>query len=192
MRALRWRVAVGGAILVLVVVTGSACAQDDAPTVVVIGDSLTVGAEMMGLDEGTWMVDAEEGRTTAEAIDVAEELDAPDFERVVVAVGTNDYEDSEAAYAAQIDEMMRALGPDVPVTWINVDAGTPAMASAGPGVNAALAAAPQRHDNLTVADWSAYIGGRSDRAELRADDGVHYTPAGYEIRAEWMDGLLRS
>ena len=184
--------AVGAIVALVIVPVASACAKDDPqPTAAVIGDSLTVGAEMMGLDEDTWKVDAKQGRTTDAAIRVAEGLDPASFEQVVVAVGTNDYLDSEATYAKRIDEMMTALGSDVPVTWINVDTGTAKLAPAADGVNAALAAALTRHQNLTIADWSTVINGRRDLAELRAGDGVHYTPAGYEVRAEWMDGLLQ-
>lgn len=172
----------------------AACAEDDArATVLVIGDSLTVGAEIGGLgDDGSISVDAEEGRTTEEAIAVARDADPAEYEHVIVAVGTNDYLDSEAEFAVAIDQMMEVLGPEVPVIWVNVDTGTAKLAPAAEGVNAALAAAASRYDNLTIADWSGYLADQEDPDGLRAGDGVHDSPAGYRLRAAWMASLAPS
>lgn len=177
-------------VLVGVAVTG--CSKDEPdPTAFVVGDSLTVGAEIGGLGaDGTVEVDAEEGRTTEEAVTVLEGADLDGIEQVIVAVGTNDYLDTEAAYAAKVDEVMAVLGAEVPVTWVNVDTGTTKLAPAADGVNAALAAAADRFPNLTVADWDAYLAARDDQDELRAGDGVHDSAEGYRVRAEWMAGLV--
>ncbi len=191
MRRRRWMataVAVGAAIGVLVM---SGCSEDDpAPTAFVVGDSLTVGAEIGGLgDDAGLEVDALTGRTTTEGVAVAEATDLEPYEEVIVALGTNDYLDSEAEFAPKIDQMMAILGDDVPVTWVNVDTGTPKLSPAADGVNAALAAAAERHPNLTVADWDAYINGRADADDLRAGDEVHDSTEGYRVRAEWMREL---
>lgn len=192
------RRAIGVAVIAAMVLVGGAlmtgCSSDDPqPTALVIGDSLTVGAEMGGLgDDGTIVVDAQEGRTTAAGAAVAEQADLERYEQVIVALGTNDASDTEAQYAAKIDDVMAVLGSEVPVTWVNVDSGTPKLAPAATGVNAALASAVDRHSNLTVADWDGFINGRDDADELRAGDQVHDSAEGYRVRARWMANLARS
>lgn len=188
-------VAVAGALVSLVATVAlSGCSNDEGPNVLVIGDSLTFGAQQRGLGEGpgTWTIDGVIGRTTSEGVEVADEADLADVDEVIVALGTNDYLDDEETYAARIDAMMAALGADVPVTWINVDTGTTKLAPAADGVNAALTAAADRFPNLEVADWSAYVASRDDEDELRGGDGVHYTSAGYDVRAEWTQDLVSS
>ncbi len=185
-----WAVVAGAAIGVLVM---AGCSGDPEPTAFVVGDSLTVGAQIGGLgDDGSPAVDAQSGRTTQQATRVVEQTGLADFEQVIVAVGTNDYLDTEAAYAPKIDEMMAALGSALPVTWINVDTGTPKLAPAADGVNAALAAAADRHPNLTIADWDGYLNGRDDADALRSGDEVHDSSEGYRVRAEWMQDLIGS
>ncbi|MGN6695153.1 MAG: hypothetical protein ACTHN0_13340, partial [Aquihabitans sp.] len=110
--------AVFAALAIGVLVT-SGCSNDDAPSTpptLVIGDSLTVGAEIGGLgsDEAI-TVDAKEGRTTEQGTAIARAEDLSGYEQVIVALGTNDYTDTEAEFAPKIDAMMTALGSDVPV-----------------------------------------------------------------------------
>ena len=185
----RW--VLGVALLAAVVAVSGCSDATSEPRVLVIGDSLTVGAELGGLGgDGSITVDAREGRTTDEAVEVAAAANLDGYEQVIVALGTNDYLDSAAEFGARIDNMMAVLGSEVPVTWVNVDTGTATLAPAAGGVNAALDAAPQRYANLAVADWNAYLAGRTDGDELRAGDGVHDSAAGYRVRAEWMADLV--
>ena len=190
-----------GAVTVLLAITAVAglagCGSDGGSEadVLVIGDSLTVGAQLRNLGTGTsanWTIDAVNGRTTAEGTEVAQAADPAAYDRVIVALGTNDYPDTEADYAAKIDDMMTALGTDVPVSWVNVDTGTDTLAEAETGVNAALTNATARHPNLAVADWSSYLNGRPDADSLRLGDGVHYQLDGYDVRARWMESLASS
>jgi len=186
-----WVAAAAVAAIGLLAVT--ACSKDDpGPKALVVGDSLTVGAEIGGLGrDDAITVEAEEGRTTEQGVAVAERSDVAGYEQVIVALGTNDYLDDEAEFAPKIDAMMAALGPEVPVTWVNVDTGTAKLAPAADGVNAALAAAAGRHGNLTIADWDAYVNSRDDADDLRAGDGVHDSSEGYRVRAEWMADLAQ-
>jgi lysophospholipase L1-like esterase len=171
----------------------SSGAEAPSPEVAVIGDSLTVGAQLgnFGVNDD-WSIDAVTGRTTDEGVTAAKALDPAAYDQIVIALGTNDYEDTEAEYAARIDAMMAVLGSKVPVTWVNVDTGTPKLAGAAAGVNAALDAAADRYPNLTVADWDAYVAGLDDPDSLRAGDGVHYDMDGNRVRARWMEDLIRS
>lgn len=183
-------VAAGIAGLIVVAAVAGCSKEEPGPTAFVLGDSLTVGAQIGGLgDDGSPVVDAEEGRTTEEGITVIEGADLAGFDQVIVALGTNDYADTATEYAPKIDQVMEAVGTELPVTWVNVDTGTPKLSPAADGVNAALAAAADRYPNLTIADWDAYLNGRDDADDLRAGDEVHDSTEGYRVRAEWMGQL---
>jgi lysophospholipase L1-like esterase len=163
--------------------------------VLVIGDSLTVGAAEHGLGDGhswDWTIRAVVGLTTEQAASAASGFGSERYDVVIVALGTNDARDDEATYQARIDEMMAALGDASRVIWVNVDAQTPQLSSAARGVNPAIAAGPARHPELELADWDAYVRGRDDMAGLRAGDGVHYNAEGYEVRAEWTEALVEA
>ncbi|MCU1372694.1 MAG: acetyltransferase [Ilumatobacteraceae bacterium] len=192
MRRQVWRLAASAVVLGALSIT--ACSKEEpAPTAIVIGDSLTVGAEIGGLGrDGTVRVEAREGRTTEAGIAVARGEDLSGYEQVIVALGTNDFADSEIEYAAKIDRMMDAIGPDIPVTWVNVDSGTAKLSPVVEGVNPALVAAAERHPNLTIGDWDGYLAGRGDADDLRAGDGVHDSAEGYRVRARWMQDLVGS
>lgn len=175
--------------------SGGSDSTPPGPRVLVVGDSLTVGTRLgnLGLhDPAEWTIDARQGRKTEAGIEPMAGHDPSSFDRVFVALGTNDYTDSEAEFASKIDQMMAVIGTDVPVTWVNVDTGTDTLAGVETGVNAALARAPERHANLTIADWSTYVNGRPDVDSLRAGDGVHYDLEGYDVRARWMESLANS
>ena len=157
------------------VALGSLSACQPAKRVLVIGDSLTVGAVSAGLGDGhpwRWTVSAESGRGTNRGIAIARDRDIGAYDLVIVALGTNDYLDSKAAYATRIDNMMAALAP------------------AALGVNPALAAAPARHPTLTVAGWNDHVRGVANMAAYRAGDEIHYNAAGYDLRARWMEALV--
>lgn len=158
--------------------------------VYVIGDSLTVGADQNGLNLPGATIDATNGLTTAAGISRLSAADLESIQTVVVALGTNDAGASKAAYGAQIDLMMETIGADKNVIWINVDASASALTAAANGVNPALEEAKSRHSNLVVADWHTHIDSQPDPASLRASDGVHYTPEGYELRAAWMTTVI--
>lgn len=172
---------------------GSLSACQPAKRVLVIGDSLTVGAVSAGLGEGHpwgWTVSAESGRGTNRGIAIAQNRDIGAYDLVIVALGTNDYLDSKATYATRIDNMMAALAAAPQVIWIDVDSQTPHLAPAALGVNPALAAAPARHPTLTVAGWNAHVRGVANMAAYRAGDEIHYNAAGYDLRARWMEALV--
>lgn len=172
----------------------AACSKEEAasPATLVVGDSLTVGAEIGGLgpDDGV-TVDAVEGRTTEQGAAVLEGTDLTGYDQVIVALGTNDYTDSEEEFAPKIARVVKAAHGR-PVIWVNVDTGTTKLAPAADGVNAALAFVAQAPGNLTVADWDGYINGRKDADDLRAGDGVHDSSKGYRVRAAWMADLAQT
>ncbi len=161
-----------------------------AKRILVIGDSLTIGARNSKVgapDPHTWVLNAEGGRGTDAGTEVAEAATGT-YDLVIIALGTNNVLDAKAVYRARIERMMAALGERIPVIWINVDAGAWKLTSAAVGVNPALADADAAHANLRVADWNTYIAGQDP--SLRASDGIHYVPAGYDVRARWMESLV--
>ena len=180
-------------VLVATVALGTLSGCEPAKRVLVIGDSLTVGAVSAGLGDGhpwQWTVSAEVGRSTNRGIAIAQNRDIAAYDLVIVALGTNDYLDSAGTYGTRIDNMMSALSVAPAVIWINVDAQTPHLAPAANGVNPALASAQGRHAALTVADWNGYVRGVSNMAAYRAGDEIHYSSAGYGLRARWMEALV--
>lgn len=161
----------------------------DRGSVLVIGDSLTVAATDQGLSRDGWDIDAQDGRTTPEGIEVAENRDAGRYRSVIVALGTNDGDD-EATYERRVDQMMKVLGPEPDVVWVNVDTHTPELASRR-AVNQAIRAATDRHRNLRLGDWDNYLTTVDGFDDMRAGDGVHYAREGSEVRARWTLGLGR-
>lgn len=159
----------------------------DSGRVLIIGDSLTVGARDFGgftLPGRHVTISAQTGRSTSQGISVLETSAAQNYDLVVMALGTNDYYASENQMGAWVDRAMTAAR-GTPVVWVNVDYGTSKLAPAKK-LHRALNKARSRHPNLTVADWHTWINSRPNVGSLRAGDGVHYTTAGYRARAEWM------
>lgn len=178
------------AVLVFVVGLVGCTRQGERGSVLVIGDSLTVAATDQGLTSDGWDIDAQDGRTTPEGIEVAENRDAGRYRRVIVALGTNDGDD-EATYERRVDQMMKVLGPEPDVVWVNVDTHTPELANRR-AVNQAIQAATDRYRNLRVGDWDHYVTTVDGFGAMRTGDGVHYTPEGSEVRARWTLGLRRA
>ena len=102
----------------------------------------------------------------------------------VFALGTNDTANvsigSPIGIAARIREMMYAAHGE-PVMWVNTETGL----RAGPwsqanmrAWNNALVAACTAYPNMRVFNWAAMV-----RPSWHLADGIHYTPAGYAVRA---------
>jgi hypothetical protein len=102
----------------------------------------------------------------------------------VFALGTNDTANvaagSNVSRMARIDEMM-AVAHGEPVMWVN----THTLLSAGPwseanmqAWNDDLAKACARFPNMRILNWAAL-----DQPGWHIPDGIHYTSAGYAIRA---------
>jgi hypothetical protein len=102
----------------------------------------------------------------------------------VFALGTNDTANvsagSNVSRMARIDEMMAAAHGE-PVLWVN----THTLLSAGPWSEANmqlwnddLLKACARYPNMRIFNWAAM-----DRPAWHIPDGIHYTSAGYAVRA---------
>jgi hypothetical protein len=102
----------------------------------------------------------------------------------VFALGTNDAANvvvgSPVSLAARIQEMMYAAHGE-PVLWVNAQTDV----SSGPwsqanmqAWNNALVAACVAYPNMRIFDWAAMA-----QPGWHLEDGIHYTQAGYAIRA---------
>ena len=102
----------------------------------------------------------------------------------VFALGTNDTANvaagSNEGLSARIDEMM-SVAHGEPVMWVN----TQTDLTSGPWSEAnmqrwnnALVSACKAYPNMRIFDWAAMV-----RPAWHLPDGIHYTSAGYAIRA---------
>ena len=150
--------------------------------VVVLGDSLTVTsrkhlqrlAEKSGYEI---QIDAVSGRKTSAGISALKKLEIPTGATVVVALGTNDSNDSPN-YRTTIDELMAAVPPGSPVVWLTSYRKKPLD-----NLTRALREAQLYHPRLTVADWVSVLESHKD---WFSSDNVHYTPAGNEAFANFI------
>lgn len=170
------------------------------PRVAHIGDSLTAYTEkslhdayaVEGLDatihaHGARAILQKLSADTATGKQAAQALSASQgpFDVWVVALGTNDTANVAvgAAYtrAKAIDEMMGVIPAGAPVVWVDTFSQlstTPYSNANMLAWNAALDAAKARWPNLIVYPWSVVA--RTGAAKF--SDGLHHTPAGYEVR----------
>lgn len=157
-----------------------------AGQVLVIGDSLTVGAQasLTSSSSRELVVDAEVGRNVRTGIAKLRTRNAPDYSTIVFALGTNDYLASASQVSAWVDQVVEASGGQT-VIWVNLDAGGSMPGAAS--FNAALTSAAAAHPNVIVADWNSHI---ASIGGLRAADGIHYTPSGYQARGVWLADLV--
>jgi GDSL-like Lipase/Acylhydrolase family len=137
-------------------------------------------------------VDASGGRSIVEVMpdqvngyNVARTWDSEGFRGCFVfALGTNDTANvsvgSNVSRLARIDEMMSAAHGQ-PVLWVN----THTLLSSGPWSEANMQAwnddlvqACARYPNMRIFNWAGM-----DQPGWHLPDGIHYTPAGYAIRA---------
>jgi lysophospholipase L1-like esterase len=185
----------------------SATSATSCTTVGHIGDSTSVGmvssqylpdpaqrlaAQYADVGVRHLWVDASGGRSIVETLpgqvngdNVARNWVAEGFRGCwVFALGTNDTANvavgSNVSRMARIEEMM-AVAHGEPVLWVN----THTLLSSGPwsesnmqAWNDDLLAACARYPNMRIFNWAAM-----DEPAWHISDGIHYTSAGYAIRA---------
>jgi lysophospholipase L1-like esterase len=109
----------------------------------------------------------------------------------VLALGTNDTADvaigSDVSRLGRIQEMMSAAHGQ-PVLWVNVVS----ILNSGPYSeanmqqwNAALQQACSRYKNMRIFNWASLV-----QPSWFVSDGIHYTPAGYAVRAQQIAQAL--
>lgn len=151
-----------------------------AASVLVVGDSLTVGdgpylqRELSGVPVE---IDAVVGRPSAAGVPVLRERLKPEHDIVVFDLGTNDGPSNPGELASSLAAAKEiAGGRCIVVATINRPPERGVTVAAQNRVVGEFAAAT----GAAVADWQGVVA--SDPSLLRSD-GVHATPAGYALRA---------
>ena len=166
-------------------------------TLLVVGDSLTFGANYFGKlgvkSQATniWtkvVVDAKNGRKATVGARVIADRLTDTTTAIVVALGTNDMISKSATWYPDyaIDTVMEQAGA-VPVLWVNLEfsaTGRPDWRSRAVRFNRALKNATNRYPNLVVADWNKFF---TPKGQSRfVADGIHLTVTGYKTRTSFF------
>lgn len=163
-------------------------AADATGALTLVGDSLNVGTEPYLRDElPGWRVDAHDrvGRATREGVEELRALDGRLAPVVVVSLGTNDPDGSEAAFRALVDEAIEIVGAKRCLLWATIVRGGTGRAA----FDLVLERASAAHANVRLVPWAAMVG---DDASLLAADLVHGTADGYARRAEETARAVRA
>ena len=180
-------VAVG---VVFVLATGEEedAAADDTGALTLVGDSLNVGTDPWLREElPRWDIDSQDrvGRTTTEGIDALRDRGGALAPVVVVSLGTNDPDGTEAEFRRLVDEAVRIVGPDRCLVWATVARGGEERA----GFNEVLRDAASAHGNVRLVEWASLV---EESSELLEFDLVHGTPDGYARRAAETARTIRT
>jgi lysophospholipase L1-like esterase len=150
-----------------------------APRVVIIGDSLTVGASpglQSLLTDVNLRIDAKVGRAMPEGSKAASTAKASAADIVVIALGSNDScEVSECK--RRVSSILAVVNPSAPVIWMLPAEFRPNMANVRTAVTDVVGSRPRS----IVLDWQPY---QDDHPEIVQSDRIHLTTAGYRLRAE--------
>jgi len=167
-------------------------------TLLVVGDSLTEGATLLGnmrtlaAAKGPWKritIDYRRGRRASDAVSVVRSRLRADrsVSAVVFALGTNDMlSRGEKWYPASVITKLMAETRGLPVLWVNLSFEPrirPIQRARSAVFNRELSAATNDWPTLRVADWSRSFVPRG--ASRFIGDGIHLTTSGYRTRASW-------
>ena len=172
-------------------------------TLLVVGDSLTVGTEAFGSLStkvsalGTWtnvFMDAKVGRKASLGATVIEKTITSSTTAIVVALGTNDMiSKPEAWYPRWVIDTVMQKTRGLPVLWVNVEfsqTGRSDWRARGVRFNRELRLAKQRYPNLSIADWNTAFTPQSKSRFIV--DGVHLTVSGYKTRSKFLVPAISS
>jgi hypothetical protein len=178
------------AAVVVVLVTGEEedAAADDTGALTLVGDSLNVGTDPRLREKlPRWDIDAHDrvGRTTAEGIEVLRDRGGALAPVVVVSLGTNDPDGTEADFRELVEEAVEIVGPGRCLVWATVARGGEERA----GFNEVLRDAASAHGNVRLVEWASLV---EESPELLEFDLVHGTPDGYARRATETARTIRT
>ena len=180
-----------------------AIGENGQGTLLVVGDSLTVGTEAFGglstkvNSLGTWtkvVIDAKVGRKASLGASVIEKGLTVSTTAVVIALGTNDMISKPETWYPRwaIDTVMNKTR-GLPVLWVNLEfsqTGRRDWRARGVRFNKELRLAKLRYPNLTIADWNTAFTPKSKSRFI--GDGVHLTVSGYKTRSTFMVPAISS
>jgi len=173
-------------------------AKYSSQTLFFLGDSLSIGTEVIGkmsaklLELGIWnriLADCKIGRTiTGGANDLQKRLaKTRSITAIVVALGTNDLQSrTESAYPRFAIDLMMAEAQGLPVLWVNIAYDKklhPDYDRRAQKFNKALLLARSTYPNLYVAKWYDAVSNRFSKYER---DGLHLLPGGYRDRTAFL------
>jgi hypothetical protein len=155
---------------------------------VLVGDSLAVGVRSLlpaALPGWSVQVLGRVGRPLAEGVGVIDGLDLgaqSPRSRPVLAVSlfTNDDPTHTAALQAAVRRTLQAVGPEGCVIWATI-ARPPVNGVSYQSANALLTRLAADDPRLIVVPWAERV---AESRSLLGPDGVHPTPAGYQLRAQ--------
>jgi lysophospholipase L1-like esterase len=188
--ALRWL----GAVAPVLLLTLGGCGDDDAPHVLVVGDSITglVADDFVGRgeEEFRYTLRATNNATSTDMLAAAREVDDVDFSQVVLNLGTNDagkhvpIERTRDALQQMID--MFGEADCIHLTTVNehaVSVDDPSFVDRLRQVNAHLRGLAADDPRIDIIDWSAWVGEYLDAGEPDGSllyDTVHPTDLGQD------------
>ncbi len=172
-------------------------------TLLVVGDSLTIGTEAFGsLTKrvsalGTWtnvLTDTKVGHKASLSTGVIEKGLTATTTAIVVALGTNDMiSKSETGYPRWVIDRVMQKTRGVPVLWVNIEfsqTGRSDWHARGVRFNKELRSAKFRYPNLIIADWNTAFTPKSKSRFI--EDGVHLTVSGYKTRSNFLVSAISS
>src|SRR5439155_1987179 len=124
------------------------------PHVYLMGDSVLLAAQVpieAALPDWNVAFDAVVGRTTPEGVAIAQGQTPFVHGTVVIHLGENDLFETDAEFAGQVEEIMRALSGAPMVVWVNLHESTTLYED----FNRRLTEVVSRFPNGVVADWNA-------------------------------------
>ena len=179
------RLAAAIAVVALLAASGAAAAAPGhaaaAPSVLDVGDSLSVGAApYLRARLRNYRIEPEYD-VGLHAYDAARIVAAtrPLPSVLVVSAGTNDDPRIVSTFARAVSEIVADAGGGRCVVWPTI-VRPPAVGASYDRINRALVRAAARHRNLVLVDWVGIVA--AHRSWL-ARDGVHVSSAGYRARA---------
>ena len=166
-------------------------------TLLLVGDSLTVGTEAFGslskkiVALGTWtnvVVDAKVGRKASLGASIIEKGLTSSTTALVIALGTNDMiSKPETWYPRWVIDTVMNKTRGLPVLWVNLEfsqTGRSDWRARGVRFNRELRLAKYRYPNLSIADWNTAFTPQSKSRFIV--DGVHLTVSGYKTRSNFL------
>jgi hypothetical protein len=200
----------GLCLVALSAVGASGCGgDDDPPSVLVVGDSITNLTEdsLRERDENRhrFIVRAEDGATSKEMLEVieADDLGGAGHEQVIINLGTNDVRQELTGDETEstIEELIGRFGDAdcIHLTTINEQVlvpDDPDVPQRNAEINDRLRSIVEREERVHLIDWNARVAAHRDRSEdegsLLEADMVHPTEQGQdELGDLYLEALGR-
>jgi hypothetical protein len=160
-------------------------------TLVLVGDSLAVGVrDLLPAALPGWHVEVlgEVSRPLAQGMAIVAGLDLPASAVLAVSLFTNDDPTHTAALQAAVRQALAKVGPRGCVVWATI-ARPPVNGVGYRAANALLARLAAGEPRLRLVPWAEQV---AADPQLVGGDGVHATPAGYQLRAQLFAQAARS